>query len=213
VETKSSAGPVFGAPPAAVAAQLVFVLAGNPTSIAKIIPYTQNVLSRAIIPLGEDVGAATLLKITGNSMILGMVEIVAEALVFAEKSGLGTGPLNQFIELTFPGSPFATYAKRMLSGEYAPVPPARPGFQIDLAMKDSRHAMDLASDCGARLEVIEIMDRHLKTAKEIGGENMDIRFKSPFCILYCIVREELIVSTTYGTLRKEAGLKFSDTVD
>jgi len=184
VGTKSSTGPVFGAPPSAVAAQLVFVLAGNPTSIAKIKPYTQNVMARAIIPLGEDVGAATLLKISGNSMILGMVEIVAEALVFAEKSGLGTGPMNQFIELMFPQSPFSAYAKRMLSGEYAPVPPARPGFQIDLAMKDSRHAMNLARDCGARLEVVEIMDRHLKTAKEIGGDNMDIRFQSPFAFSF-----------------------------
>ena len=182
--TKSSTGPVFGAPPSAVAAQLVFVLAGNPTSIAKIKPYTQNVMARAIIPLGEDVGAATLLKISGNSMILGMVEIVAEALVFAEKSGLGTGPMSQFIELMFPQSPFSAYAKRMLSGEYAPVPPARPGFQIDLAMKDSRHAMNLARDCGARLEVVEIMDRHLKTAKEIGGDNMDIRFQSPFAFSF-----------------------------
>lgn len=151
-------------------------------------------MGRAIIPLGTDVGAATLLKIGGNSMILGMVEILAEALVFAEKSGIGAGHMDEFIQLMFPASPFAAYSKRMISGEYAPVPPARPGFQIDLARKDCRHAINLARDCGARLEVVEVMDRHLKTAKEIGGENMDI-------------------STTYGTLRKEAGLKFSDTID
>ena len=41
-ETDSSTGPVFGAPAAALAAQLVFVLAGNPTSIAKIKPYTKR---------------------------------------------------------------------------------------------------------------------------------------------------------------------------
>jgi 3-hydroxyisobutyrate dehydrogenase-like beta-hydroxyacid dehydrogenase len=123
-------------------------------------------------------------------MILGMVEIVAEGLVFAEKSGLGTDNLITFIELFFPRSPFSSYAERMLSGEYAPVPPARPGFQIDLARKDCRHALELAKRAGASLDVVQIMDKHLKTAKEIGGDNMDI-------------------STTYGTLRKEAGLSFS----
>jgi len=109
-------------------------------------------------------------------MILGMVEIVAEALVFAEKSGLGTDKLNEFIQLMFPHSPFAAYAQRMISGAYAPVKPERPGFQIDLARKDCKHALDLARDCGARLEVVEIMDKHLKTAKEVGGDNMDIRY-------------------------------------
>lgn len=109
-------------------------------------------------------------------MILGMVEIVAEALVFAEKSGLGTDKLNEFIQLMFPHSPFAAYAQRMISGGYAPVMPERPGFQVDLARKDCKHALDLARDCGARLEVVEIMDKHLKTAKEVGGDNMDTRY-------------------------------------
>ena len=114
-------------------------------------------------------------------MILGMVEILAEALVFAEKSGLGQNTLNEFIQLMFPNSPFAAYSTRMLEGDYAPVAPKRPGFFVDLARKDARHAMDLARECGARLEVVEVMDKHLKTAKEVGGENMDIRY---FLILW-----------------------------
>jgi 3-hydroxyisobutyrate dehydrogenase-like beta-hydroxyacid dehydrogenase len=169
-------GPVFGAPAAAVAAQLVYVLAGEPSSVEKIKPFTQGVMAKATIPLGPDVSKATLLKITGNTMILGMIEILAEALVFAEKSGLGSDNLDTFIQLMFPRSPFAAYTARMLSGDYAPVPPKRPGFQVDLALKDCKHALDLAKDSGARLEVVEVMERHLKTAKEVGGDNMDIRF-------------------------------------
>jgi 3-hydroxyisobutyrate dehydrogenase-like beta-hydroxyacid dehydrogenase len=188
------AGPVFGAPAAAIAAQLVFVLTGTPSSVQVIFPFTVGVMGKSSIPMGTDVSKATLLKVTGNTIILGMVEILAEALVFAEKSDLGTDNLDAFIQQMFPNSPFASYSKRMISGEYAPVPPKRPGFQVDLALKDCNHALDLAKECGARLEVVETMERHLKTAKEVGGDNMDI-------------------STTYGTLRKEAGLKFSDTID
>ena len=127
-------------------------------------------------------------------MILGMVEILAEALVFAEKSDLGTKNLNEFIQLMFPHSPFSAYSQRMLAGAYAPVGSDRPGFQIDLARKDAKHALDLAENCGARLEVVEVMDRHLEAAKRIGGDNMDI-------------------SSTYGTLRKDAGLRFSKDIE
>jgi 3-hydroxyisobutyrate dehydrogenase-like beta-hydroxyacid dehydrogenase len=153
----------------------VYVLTGEPSSVDKIKPFTQGVMAKAIIPLGSDVSKATLLKITGNTMILGMVEVLAEALVFAEKSGLGSDNLNTFIQLMFPHSPFAAYSTRMLTRDYAPVPPKRPGFQVDLALKDCKHALDLAKDSGARLEVVEVMERHLKTAKEVGGDNMDIR--------------------------------------
>jgi 3-hydroxyisobutyrate dehydrogenase-like beta-hydroxyacid dehydrogenase len=134
---------------------------------------------KATIQLGADVSKANLLKITGNAMILGMVEILAEALVVAEKSGLGTENLDSFIQLMFPNSPFAAYSKRMLSGDYVPIPPKRPGFQVDLARKDCKHAMDIAEKSGARFEVVETMDRHLKRAKEIGGDNMDIRYVFP----------------------------------
>ena len=161
-------------------------------------------MGKAIIPVGPDVSKATLLKVTGNVMIQGMVEIVAEALVLADKSGLGTDVLDNYIQLMFPRSPFALYSKRMISGEYAPVPPNRPGFQIDLARKDGRHAIDIARASGTRLEVVEVMDRHLETAKKIGGDNMDIRYVLLRCVL---------CSSTYGTLRREAGLRFSDTIE
>jgi 3-hydroxyisobutyrate dehydrogenase-like beta-hydroxyacid dehydrogenase len=200
----SNSGPVFGAPAAAVAAQLLFVLTGDQKAVTKIEPFTKGVMAKATLNLGPDVKKATLLKLTGNTMILGMVEILAEALVFAEKSGLGVDPLNDFIQGMFPHSPFAAYATRMISGEYAPLPPKRPGFQVDLARKDCKHALDLAKECGARLEVVEVMDKHLKTAKEVGGDNMDIRLDLSF-VTDC--------STTYGSLRKEAGLRFSKDIE
>jgi len=163
-------------------------------------------MARATINLGPDVSKATLLKISGNTLILGMIEVLAEALVFAEKSGLGPDTLNEFIQLMFPNSPYAAYSNRMLAGDYAPVAPQRPGFFVDLARKDAGHAMALAKECGARLEVVELMDKHLKTAKEVGGENMDIRY-------FDWDVEKTDRSSTYGTLRKEAGLKFSKTID
>jgi len=51
-------------------------------------------------------------------------------------------------------------------------------FQVDLARNDSKHVIDLATACGARLEVVEVVDKHLKKAKEIGGDKMDISYPS-----------------------------------
>lgn len=168
-----SLGPVFGAPPAAVAGQLIYVLTGQPSSLEKILPFTKGVTARAVIQPCTDVTRGNLLKITGNAMILGMV---AEALVFAQKSGLGTNALDEYIQLMFPNSPFSMYSTRMITGHYAPVKPGRPGFQIDLTLKDCTYAMDIAKECVARVEVIEVLYRHLKRAKEVGGDNMDIRY-------------------------------------
>ena len=76
----------------------------------------------------------------------------------------------------FPNSSISLYARRMITGEYAPIPPKRPGFQVDLARKDCRHALDIARKAGVRLGVVELMYGHLTAAKEIGGDNMDIRY-------------------------------------
>jgi len=92
------------------------VITGQPSAVEVIEPFTKGVIAKALIPLGTDVGKASLMKLTGNTMILGMVEVVAEALVFAEKSGLSPKNLDIFIQQMFPHSPFVAYSTRMLSG-------------------------------------------------------------------------------------------------
>lgn len=49
--------------------------------------------------------------------ILNMIESIAEGLVLAEKSGLGTDNLHKFIEEIFPG-PYTIYSRRMITGDY-----------------------------------------------------------------------------------------------
>ena len=49
--------------------------------------------------------------------ILNMIESIAEGLVLAEKSGLGTENLHKFIEAIFPG-PYTLYSQRMINGDY-----------------------------------------------------------------------------------------------
>lgn len=84
--------------------QLICVLAGPEAAVEKVKPYTKGVIGRIDIDFsGQPVGKATLLKIIGNTFILSMVETLSAGHVLAEKSGLGTDNLHQFIEVLFPG--------------------------------------------------------------------------------------------------------------
>jgi 3-hydroxyisobutyrate dehydrogenase-like beta-hydroxyacid dehydrogenase len=181
--------PVFGAPAMADAGQLVCVLAGPKEAVEKVKPYTKGVMGRAIVDFsGQNVGKATLLKVIGNTFILNMVETLSEGHVLAEKSGLGNENLHQFIETMFPG-PYAAYSTRMMSGDY--YKREDPLFAVDLARKDAGHAMALAKVAGSRLKDVEVADSHLAEVKEHMGARGDI-------------------SSIYGAVRKEGGLKFEN---
>lgn len=181
--------PVFGAPAMAENGQLVCVLAGPKESVEKVKPYTQGVIGKAIVDFGgQPVGKATLLKVIGNTFILNMVETLSEGHVLAEKSGLGSESLHQFIETMFPG-PYTAYSNRMMSGDYHKR--EEPLFAVDLARKDARHAMALAESAGTRLKDVEIADAHLEQVKDHKGESGDI-------------------AAIYGAVRQEAGLKFEN---
>lgn len=181
--------PVFGAPAMADNGQLVCILAGPKESVEKVKPYTKGVIGRAFLDFGgQPVGKATLLKIIGNTFIVNMVETLSEGHVLAEKSGLGTDNLHQFIETMFPG-PYTAYSTRMLSGDYHKR--EEPLFAVDLARKDARHAMALAQEAGTRLKDVEVADAHLEMVKKHKGAAGDI-------------------AGIYGAVRQEAGLKFEN---
>jgi 3-hydroxyisobutyrate dehydrogenase-like beta-hydroxyacid dehydrogenase len=109
---------VFGAPAMAEAGQLVTVLAGPKALVEKVKPFTKNVIAKADIDLSDkSPGQATLLKVIGNTFVLQMVEALGEGHVLAEKSGLGSEALHDFISTMFPG-PYAAYSTRMVSGDY-----------------------------------------------------------------------------------------------
>lgn len=168
---------------------MICLLAGPAASVSKAKPYTKGVLGKALLDFSDQpVTKALQLKVIGNTFILNMVETLSEGLVVAEKSGLGTGYLIQFLEMLFPG-PYVAYANRMTSGDYHKR--EEPLFAVDLARKDARHAMALAKESGTRLKDVEVADEHLKMVKEKMGEKGDI-------------------ASIYGAVREEAGLKFEN---
>ena len=191
-KTVTSAGaefvacPVFGAPAMADSGQLVCVLAGPSAQVEKVKPFCKDVMGRAIIDFSDQPhGTATRLKIIGNTFVLSMVETLSAGHVLAEKSGLGSENLHQFLEAMFPG-PYVAYSKRMMEGAYHKNPPL---FTAPLALKDATHAKALADEAGAKMKALEVADKHLREVIEHQGEKGDI-------------------ASIYGAVRKESGLKY-----
>ena len=76
-------------------------------------------ICRAVVDLsGEEPAKASLLKCIGNVLIMTTIEQIAEAHVFAEKSGLGTKHMTSLIETMFPRPPHTVYSSKMVSGDY-----------------------------------------------------------------------------------------------
>lgn len=181
--------PIFGSPAMVAAGNATLVLAGPESSIKKIRPYVDAMAAREINMADEPYRKASTLKVLGNTVILGMVEQLAETYVAAEKSGLGTGYVKQFVEAMFGGSPYPAYTNRMLEGDY--YKRDEPLFAVDLARKDARHAMAIAKAAGTRLQNIETADKHLEIVKAHVGPSGDM-------------------AGIYGAVRKEAGLKYEN---
>ncbi|MCJ1410970.1 hypothetical protein MMC19_005058 [Ptychographa xylographoides] len=179
--------PVFGAPAMAENGQLVCVLAGPKALVDRVKPYCKGVMGRAEIDFGDQAPSkATHLKIIGNTFVLNMVETLSEGHTLAEKSGLGSDNLHQFIETMFPG-PYTAYSSRLMGGDY--YKREEPLFGVDLARKDAKHALSLAKAAGVRMRDVEVADGHLADVQKEMGSKGDI-------------------AGIYGAVRQEAGLEF-----
>ncbi|KAI0393517.1 NAD binding domain of 6-phosphogluconate dehydrogenase-domain-containing protein [Xylariaceae sp. FL0594] len=184
--------PVFGPPAAAEAGNLIFVPAGPKSAIDKLRPYIVGVMGRAEIPFDDKPYESSLkLKLLGNSFIVSIVTILGEGLTLGEKSGVGTEPVKQFVDLLF-GGLYSGYAERMTEGTYWKMD--EPLFSADNARKDAGHAMFLAKESGMELKMAKQADDYLKMVVEhAGGSKGDI-------------------AGIYGAVRKLSGLKFENDV-
>lgn len=182
------AAPVFGGNPIAVDGKLVFAIAGPNKASEVVKPLIQDVMGRKVIGCGEDATKSSLLKIAGNIVTVNMMEAVGEAQVFAERTGLGTGPMEELIGEAF-GAVAGGYSKRLTTGAYAPPLDCRPGFGVSLAIKDANHAFAMAKEHGVELPGLKVAHENMMAAREYAGECLDS-------------------SSMYGVLRQKAGMAF-----
>jgi 3-hydroxyisobutyrate dehydrogenase-like beta-hydroxyacid dehydrogenase len=80
--------PIFGRPEAAVAQKLWIPFAGPQSAKERVRPLLQAMGGQGLFDFGEEVGAATLVKLVGNFLIGSAAHSLREALSMAEKNGV-----------------------------------------------------------------------------------------------------------------------------
>ncbi|KAL3470729.1 NAD binding domain of 6-phosphogluconate dehydrogenase-domain-containing protein [Aspergillus californicus] len=185
------AAPVFGASPVAQEGRLLIVVAGVDEAVKVVEPYLVGVLARKTLRMGEDAAKASLLKTAGNFITAGLMELVAEALVFSEKTEIGNEALQALLEEQYGALPFVM-SKRMTEGHYLPKRGERPWSDLQLALKDVGLGVECAEKAGTSLPVAEVVLKHLGEAHQYGKAN----------------ERALDSSSMFGVLRERAGLAF-----
>ncbi len=168
--------PVSGGVEGARNATLAIMCGGEPAIFERAKPVLAAV-GKTVALLGPS-GAGQATKATNQILCAGVIQVVAEAMAFAQAEGL---PLDQVIDVLGKGAGSSWYfvhrAPFMARGEY----PA--GFRVRLHAKDLRICREMAARHGATLPVVEATLADYKRLLETGHGEEDIstifRLKTP----------------------------------
>ncbi len=162
------AAPVFGRPEMAEQAKL-YVIAAGPGAAVDLCEPALRVLSRGIARVGEDPGAANLVKLAGNFLLAAMLEGLGEAFAFVEKAGLDRLAVLETLNGALFASPvYQTNGERMCRGAFSPA-----GFQMALGLKDIRLVLRTAGELGVPMPLAGLAHDHLLSAVSRGRGGLD----------------------------------------
>src|ERR1700761_2064133 len=123
--------PVFGRPPAAQAAKLFVVAAGQPDLITRCEPLFSAIGQRTF-RVGTAPSAANLVKLGGNFMIMAAVEAMAEAMTLVETGGVERSAMLEVLTGTLFNAPvYNLYGEILVEDRFRPA-----GFPAPLGLKD-----------------------------------------------------------------------------
>jgi len=155
--------PVFGPPMAAKSAQLVAVISGPVELHTRVKDLMVPAMARASIDLGVDPTQGAKMKLCGNFMIVGILELLAEALTLGEASGVTQVKVLELLEIIFPNPVFINYASKMANDTFS----TDIGFMLSLGLKDIGHIQRLAADSSCVTPLADTAHRHMVTAKKL----------------------------------------------
>ena len=146
--------PVSGGEPKAIDGTLSFMVGGKQEVFDRFKPVLESM--GASVVLCGDVGAGNTTKLANQIIVACNIQALAEALTLAQKAGVDPELVFQAIKGGLAGSTVMNAkAPMMIAGN------DKPGFKIDLHIKDLNNALDCAHTVGAPLpmtaEVQEVL--------------------------------------------------------
>jgi 3-hydroxyisobutyrate dehydrogenase-like beta-hydroxyacid dehydrogenase len=162
------AAPVFGRPEAAAAQKLWICLSGPGSAKERVQPVLKA-LGQGVFDFGEDPGAANIVKLCGNFLMLSAMEAMAEALTLAEKSGLDrSAVIDMLTHTTFTAPFYQNYGKMIAEKRHTPA-----GFRQTLGLKDINLVRDVAEEVIMPMPLASLLHDRLLAGIAKGRGNMD----------------------------------------
>ncbi len=162
------AAPVLGNPDLAHARALFVIAAGAAPAVARVSPLLER-LGQRLFLMGEDAGAASLMKLAGNVLTALTLQSMGE--VFALLRKCGVDPHAAFDVLTnslFDGKVHKAYGGKIVAEHYSP-----PGMTAPLAVKDLRLALAEAERAAVPMPATSLVHDRLVGVVARGWAGLD----------------------------------------
>lgn len=160
--------PVLGTRQPAEAGQLTVLVSGAAEPKRRCAPVFDAVGSKTV-DLGDELGAATRLKLVVNAWLVSLVEGLAETIQLAE--GIGVDP-QRFLDVIDGGPMGPPYAR--LKGTMMIERAYEPSFSLRWALKDARLVEEAAGAAGVDLPLIHTIAARLQQAVDAGHGDEDM---------------------------------------
>jgi 3-hydroxyisobutyrate dehydrogenase-like beta-hydroxyacid dehydrogenase len=169
--------PVSGNPSVVRAGDLTFIVSGPREALERAEPVLLTI-GRAIHDVGEE-EQARVVKLAINLVLGGLAELMAEALVLSEASGVSRAALLETLGDSAAGAPFVKYkTEPLLRDDYSAT------FTTRLMEKDVNLVLDEAAAAGVLLPLAAEIKARIRSAIDAGYGDDD------FMALYLHLRDD-----------------------
>lgn len=164
--------PVSGNPSVVEAGNLGIMVSGDPAVFEQLKPVLRDIGPNVFYVGGKE--EARVLKLALNLMIGGTAELMAEALVLGEASGLDRATMLEVMGTSAIGSPFVKYkAGPLIDDDYTAT------FSSAAMHKDLSLALDAAEGVGVPLPVTTVVQQLVRACLSSGMADLDLMVLLP----------------------------------
>lgn len=166
--TRYVSGPVVGRPDAAAAGSLLQFLSGDTSAIEEI-QLVCKAFTSTLIPIPGPARLANQQKLCVNFFIISLIEVMAECLTFAEKTGASPEIMAQFFDRSFALPGLKGYAKKLLDDDTD----GTGGFSMRGGLKDVNLMLDSANAAECPLDLATLIQTKMRECMELGLKDAD----------------------------------------
>ena len=158
--------PVSGGEPKAIDGTLSIMVGGEKALFDEMVPVLKC-MGSSVVHCG-DLGAGNTTKLANQIIVAGNIAVLAEALTMVKKAGVDPAVVFEAIKGGLAGSTVMNAkAPMMIEGNF------KPGFRVDLHIKDLGNALDTAHKVGAPVPLTAMVQEMFETLHADGRGNDD----------------------------------------